>query len=511
MTTCQQDPFVGVTAAVVDGRTLVTYPNGRVVDATCSPWGERDDGMQLVPLDNVLWLWDAALVSPTQWIIIGRPVGDPACLRFHATPVPGWRIWLGMHANFGRVWYLEVGGVTDQEPIDQLRTVFPIPPAASFSLDTTSGQVPLTVTARLTSANLTTWRWLLDGAIDQPIDGQTHAFTITTPGTHSIGLRTNPVVTVPERFVSALPAPVVVTPPKPNPAFQIGCQSVFNCEPVPEAVWATLAQKGWQVQRLSINHLHPTKDAILGRIDDVHRNGLTPLTLMPIYATIDGQRTRLVDWIPEGEHIELYGLEPDTTKMGAEQDLLNNGRGGPAEEIAREIDALMPMFRAKRQIIYAGCVSNFSRPALAWLKRFVDALQAQDVVITIHRYPDYGTRTSADPRKEWKYREEEYRALKAVIGDRPWACTESGWRVGKYWKRQGDVWKALDKIWPGFNSYTLDRQQCAANCLGDARWVRDHGGLMYVWFQAWEGTDPDSGLRDIHDVWQPASDTPSKL
>lgn len=501
MTTCQQEPFVGVTAQRVNDRTVVTFPDGRVVDATCSPWGEDDDGLQFVPLDGALWLWGAAMITPTQWGIVGRPVGDPACIRFCTTPQPDWRVWLGMHAQFGRVWYVEVGGITDQEPIDQLRTVFPIPPAASFILDVTSGTVPFTVIARLSFRGLTTWRWLLDDAIHQPITGDTHVFAITEPGTHAIGLRTSPAVDVAPQPVTALPAPVVVTPPvtlpTPHPAFRIGCQTGFGY-PVGTDVLSVMKAKGWAVQRIGIDHKNPKKEWLLACVAEVQDAGLTPLVLIP---------TTLAEWVPEGVEVEFYSNDLDPTIMGAEADL----RQLDPVAIAASVDAVMPMCREKGQAVYAGCVSNFSLPALDWLKRFSNALKAQDVVLTVHRYPDYGTRTSADPRKGFKTREDEYRALEAAVGDRPWAVTESGWHVGKYMKWQGDLYKVLERIWPGSCSFTLNRQQCADNCLGDARWVRDHGGLMYIWFQAWEGKEPDSGLRDIHDVWQPASDVPTHL
>ena len=103
-------------------------------------------------------------------------------------------------------------------------------------------------------------------------------------------------------------------------------------------------------------------------------------------------------------------------------------------------------------------------------------------------------------------------ALKVALGKHTlWGNTESGWHVGKYWKREGDLLKWIDKIWPGFNSYTLGRKEVAENCLGDAKWVRDHGGLIYIWFQAGEGKDPDSGLHTWDNIWQPVADMPLRL
>jgi hypothetical protein len=408
-------------------------------------------------------------------------------------------------------------------PLVEITKINYVPPAvgtASFALDTTAARVGEKVTATLTHENLTTWRWTLDpggpemrpqgGTIHKDVNGQAdnlvHEFILKTEGLHTIGMRcVAPAgsVEVPVQVVTAQPA----APPTP-PTFKVGCQTGFGY-PVGPDVLTVMAQKEWAVQRIGIDGRTPSKDWLLACIEEVHAYGLLPLSLLPIYIPgAGGSKIRIVDWVPEGEHIEIYGLEPDLTEMGAEQDLKN----GPAEAIAREIDALMPMFRAKNQTIYAGCTSNFSRKSFAWLKRFCDTLQSEDVIITIHRYPDYGTRTSKDPRKEWKNREEEYKALKVALGKHTlWGVTESGWHVGKYWKREGDLLKWLDKIWPGFNSFTLGRKECAENCLGDAKWVRDHGGLIYIWFQAWEGKDPDSGLRDINNVWQPAADMPLRL
>lgn len=86
-------------------------------------------------------------------------------------------------------------------------------PHISFDVPTKSGTVPFTVVASAVLQDTITWRWLLDGVIDQPVEGLTHTFIIATPGRHEIAIRAQG----PGGVVQTDPIIVEGTVPKPEP------------------------------------------------------------------------------------------------------------------------------------------------------------------------------------------------------------------------------------------------------------------------------------------------------
>jgi hypothetical protein len=470
---------------------LAADPIGAVVDLSLGSW--IPEGHPTLVWDGpTLWAWtelwdEAAQVGR----FFGRPVLDAAGHLVRTTDVlmvesdcpldasirateTDW-VFAGYAAehNAARLKVWSLPKATALRPVTEVAPAPPPPPPpeASFSLDRTEGPVPLTVTARLTSQHLTTWRWTLDGVIHQPIEGQTHGFEILMPGTHTIGLRTMPAVDVPVQTVTALPAPVVVVPPATTPEAYWRMQT-FDW--INEAEAAELQRRKWAGVRVEGTNY----DVVM---DQCRRYNLRPL------------------WILDrGEHKACPGHID--VSLGNEQ---NDGCGKkwpkltPREYSDWVLDA-WPTLRDKGCVVYVGEANNTSVSGLAWTREVLSRLPFHPQLrLGIHRYPknpkDQRPETPQDGHRTIA---EENAAILDVARGRTIGLTEAGLM---------DV---------QFRSWAFDRY------FGKRRWrlavdghryqakrFLDLGSMVYVVYQIHSGGDDLYG-QFVSGKWSATSNLP---
>lgn len=281
---------------------------------------------------------------------------------------------------------------------------------------------------------------------------------------------------------------------------QYGCQTGFGY-PVGVATYDDLLARGWRIARIGIDHRRPDREMLGCCIAEVVDAGLQPLVLGPIHPA-PGEY--LMRWVPDGLDIEYYGLTPDLTIMGAEADLQHRD----PLEFAGEVEATMAESRARGQRVWAPALSNPSRDAFAWMRRFMSGVTSSDLGITLHRYTDYGMKKGGDGRRGFSSLRDELTQFRAIIGpQRTWAMTEGSWYAGKYWRWEGDLYKAFDKIFPGLFSYRISDTQAATNTAEDWRIMREMGAAYCIWYQL--GGD-EVGLRRNDGTWKPQADIPRR-
>ena len=147
--------------------------------------------------------------------------------------------------------------------------------------------------------------------------------------------------------------------------------------------------------------------------------------------------------------------------------------------------------------LWAGGVSNCSKNRLAWLAEVVRQIPL-GIGVSVHRYPKNGARP-LDPQDGFKTRAEEMRAIRSVVGGRPWGCSEFGYHTGLqktgrwFWTRR---WH-----WTDNQVAVFARQEWAL-------W-ENAGAEFAVWYQVGDGpADPYCyGIRAYEGTWKPVSET----
>jgi hypothetical protein len=453
-------------------RVLVAYPGSGQQDVSRSPWGEgaaSGGGMLLLDVQGTTWLWTCGQITENQWGIFGGVLGEKAVIAVDLeasgldVQVVGNDFIVAGQAATGA---LRVVSVPLTEIRHQIVRPVPPPPEAKFDLDKTEGPVPLDVTANLTCANLTTWRWLLDGTINYPIDGTTHTFHITAPGTHTVGLRTAPVVEVPAQTVTATAA----LPSKPREAFW----TLQTYSELPDGWLPDLVNFGWTRFRVEGDQY----DAVMAQCRKYDR--------VPLWTIFPAQR----EAVPDGIDIEIgnennAGCDkwPQLTAAQYRQWVLD----------------CLPVLWAKGCTVWVGAINNMSPDAHAWLREVLLGLPFdQRLGVTGHRYCDPDMDVTK-PKKGYKSLAAEEAAWLDVVKGRRWGWSECGlvdasgtsgfWFWKKHWTR-----KAIDG----------HRAQAAR--------VKRMGGEFYTVWQINDGPNSDftnhCGIRTMNGQWKDTAKVP---
>lgn len=472
------DWAVGADGTVVYGypKVLVSRARGGQQDVSRSPWAEGSTGggggFRLIDVDGVTWLWSCAQLDVGgRWGVIGGPLGDPAVVVVDVEA--GWldAQIVGDHfiiAASSATGALRVVAVPVDAPRVRLEKPAAPPASAAFALDRTEGPVPLTVRASLTSANLTTWRWTLDGVIHQPIEGQTHGFEILAPGTHAIGVRTMPALDVPAQTVTALPAPVVVTPPVTAKERFWGLQT-FELLPDP---WAgEIARRGWGRVRV--------QGTDYGRI----MAQCQKYEIWPLWILRRGEEST----VPGGISCEI-GNE---CNAGCE--------GTPpwpalsAADYAAWVLEAWPVLLAKGCTAYAGAANNTSPAGIAWTRDVLARLPFHPQLrVSFHRYPDPDQDVSK-PKKGHKSIAAEDAAILDCVKGRRWGILEAG------------LLDVIYRDWSSWRYFGKKRTRLAlAGHLDQAARFKRLGADAYVVYQV----QGEFGVRNADGTWKLTADLP---
>ena len=361
-------------------------------------------------------------------------------------------------------------------PVDVSRINYVAPPtaSASFSLDKTAAYVGEAVTARLTSANLTTWRWTLNGVIHQPVEGQTHGFEILMPGTHTIGLRTMPAVDVPSQTVTVVPAPIVVTPPVTTPEAFWRMQT-FDWFDEGEA--AELQRRQWKGVRVE-----GTNYAVV--MDQCRRYGFRPIWILN-----------------RGEHKTCPG-NIDVC-VGNEN---NDGCGDKwprltAKDYSDWVLDAWPTLRDKGCIVYAGEANNTSVSGLAWTKDVLSRLPFHPQLRgSIHRYMMHPKDQRPEvPQKGHASIAAEDAAILDCFRGRQFGLTETGIMDVQY------------RSWSWDKYFGKVRWRLAVDGhLWQAKRFKRLGATMIVVYQIHSGGDDLYGVF-VDGQWNAAANLPTLL
>jgi len=349
-------------------------------------------------------------------------------------------------------------------------------PSIAVQFAPSSGPIPLKVNGKVITQYATTWRWLLDGAIHQPIDGFTHAYLIGDVGDHALAVR----AMGPGGTIQTDPVIVTATPGLPPPILmgRNGLQTGFR-EPIGRAAYAEVRGWGWDLAGLDCQYLSAAQIALC--VEEARAEGLRP------YAIIAGPQHRDC---PDSMDLEIYADEPDPTPKGKEPDL----RGLDPQKIAAAINGLMPYARAHAQTIWAGGASNTSPEALNWTERLV-ALLDSDVCVSFHRFPPKLQSAWSDPRPGFVSRRAEVLRIKQIAGTRRWGISSGGWCNGTY-----KVWSF--RFYPPFlfrETRVVTQAIQAANERTERTWWRQQGAEFYIRYQRCDGPEQVDGGPGIYD------------
>ena len=152
-----------------------------------------------------------------------------------------------------------------------------------------------------------------------------------------------------------------------------------------------------------------------------------------------------------------------------------------------------------RHRLWAGSVSNCTHGTLGWLMNVVQGLPA-GVGVTVHRYPKNGGWPD-EPQAGFRSREDELARIVAIMGARPWGCSEFGYHTG-----------------PQARGWWLWRRTWRWTDLEVARFVREDwgrwaiaGAAFAVLYQVQDGPGADPidqfGIRRRDGTWKPVADT----
>lgn len=244
-----------------------------------------------------------------------------------------------------------------------------------------------------------------------------------------------------------------------------GLQCGFG-ELLDPALLHELRTLGFTIIRLDLQKSNPSNTVILAQ--QVIDAGMQPLCIIA--------HPEQIAALPHGALIEL-GNEPDLEH-----------EGWTVEEYIRVANQCVKAALANNRRLYLGAVSNLNTRGFNFLRKLPwDQWTGDGICCSIHRYPETDG-TPETPHTGWKSREDEVASLKAIVGNRPLACTEVGYHDGPGGWSESDV--ALNMAW-------------------ERTFFGDQGFEVCVGYQINDGTgtEPTShyGFRRLDYSWKPVA------
>lgn len=181
---------------------------------------------------------------------------------------------------------------------------------------------------------------------------------------------------------------------------------------------------GFTIIRLDVQDCDlPTTTALA---QEVLTAGLQPLCII--------RRAEQIAACPEGALIEL-GNEPDLAH-----------EGWTVESYLAAAAECVPLALAANRRLYLGVVSNLNARGFAFLRQLPwMEWPASNICCSVHRYPEGNSPHT--PHTGWLSRDDEIVTLKAIVGERPLACTEVGYHDGPTGSTEAQV--ADHMAWEG--------------------------------------------------------------
>lgn len=172
------------------------------------------------------------------------------------------------------------------------------------------------------------------------------------------------------------------------------------------ATLASVRAQGFTIVRIDLQKCDLQKSVELAQ--EVIDAGLQPLCIVSSEAQVIA--------MPAGALIEV-GNEPDIARFGWTK--------ATYREVAdRCVAAALDHGRR----LYVGVVSNLNDRGFDFLESLPWRNYPADICCSVHRYPD--GRSPLNPHKGCKSREHEVAKLRAIVGQRPLAITETGYHDG---------------------------------------------------------------------------------
>jgi hypothetical protein len=253
-----------------------------------------------------------------------------------------------------------------------------------------------------------------------------------------------------------------------------GVQTSFG-QLIGSETYQQLAAFGYTMARIDAQACTPEEAALLAQ--EAVEAGLTPLVIL--------QHPDQMRDLPEGTHVEVLN-EPDITDVSAGVYLV----------------LMLAFAGAVRDGIHlwGPCVSNRNRRGLNYLHQIAHLFPAR-VGITLHSY-QYGAYPYA-PFPGAASRDDEVAQLTAIIGDRPFGISETGFHTCPM-PTYGDWRKNL----PWLTTRHTDDHVADLLNWECAFWNR-HGAAFCCIFQIDDGpTDTPEhrfGIRRVDGTWKPAA------
>ena len=354
---------------------------------------------------------------------------------------------------------------------DLTRDVPPPPPptpkpSVKVRFAPSAGPIPLKVVGTISDIqNATTWRWLRDSNIDQPIDGLTHDYTIKDVGDVALALR----VAGPGGTMQTDPVIVTARPP----AYMTGYRGVVAWGMQETAdTYNTLHQPahGFDAVRLNVGHCE--SGVIRQAVLVPKGQGLRPIVMIWPMAQLD--------YVPEYLDVEC-GNEADVGK--APMPKLTPG------QYATEVLKWYDKAKANHQRLWTAGVSNTGKVQLAWVRE-VRRLLPRDVGIGIHFYPPKWNSEASEPHPDYRSWQEMADAILAAVDGTPFILTETGWlEVTKH------GWFVDFPFWP--HSHTLSEAQVQSRGRNSMALWKALGAGAWCWYQM----NGEAGIRDADGSW----------
>lgn len=469
---------------------------GAIVDITATLW-KKETPPVILNLDGKKWIFTGTEIplrddpnDPlTDQLVLGR-FDSSGCLPLQRQPISYLDVvYAGGH--------FIVAGCTDRgqlviQDVDVNAPLQPFPPdirppmpqgTIQFELSAKNGMAPLVVHARLTQKeNIRTWRWLLNGQRHLPVEGDTHEFLFEVEGFNTIDVLAQGVLAddahLPDsggKLVYAGPQEVIIGARDFLKGFA-GVQTGFG-EPIvtDDNAYAELKSRHWQAARLGASYYDSKSgtfsdipEMTLRMVKEATDQGLRPIVVCTSY---DGLRN-----VPEFTDVEWFN-EPNGTVT----------KYFTPEAYAATLPEAIQICRERNLRLWVGSINNLSRDGLSYLSKIIPAVPF-DIGISVHRYPEKNLRFEA-AHAGFESRQDEVDKLKIIIGSRPWCVTEFGYHQRGYKS-------CFRKVPPLTNIEIRDRID------KELQFFSANGADCAIWYQVWEGPEPDYGLMDINRKWK---------
>ncbi len=236
----------------------------------------------------------------------------------------------------------------------------------------------------------------------------------------------------------------------------------FN-EPIPDEEWDRVVSLGFDGARIDAMETF-TLEGMNAIVNPCLDRYLSPLVIV--------SRPEQCELLPQGIDIEVLN-EPDIRKHPAPY--FNDDPAGYITLVQQVNNAAL----LRQQSVWAGAPSNLDERGFNWLRAVAPNFPVE-VGVSFHRYPESGCGPQ-EAHQGYRNRSDEMRALRDIIGDRPYGHSEGGFHTAP---QSGPWWRLGRKV-------TWTDDQVASMWTWEWTFLEEQGCAFGTLFQIHDGPNAD--------------------